>query len=95
MNHSSGYNAAMSKWPDPPVSDFDNEHDMVPPWVKYPNLPPLGSLAWRMGAGEAYLIAFEKWWKDRSDADRLAWKSKYAIPENWLRYWLFSSSVSD
>lgn len=46
-----------------------SEH-MVPPWQKYPAIP-LGSLAWRMGHGEEYWIAFVNWFAgQRPDAHR-------------------------
>lgn len=33
---------------------------MAPPWIRYPAIPQ-GSIGWRMGEGEAYLLEYKTW----------------------------------
>jgi len=37
-------------FPDPEIPSIDAGGLMIPPWIKYPNLPK-GSVGWRMGVG--------------------------------------------
>jgi hypothetical protein len=55
----------VGPWPDPEIPTFDNDGIMVPPWVKYPNIPK-GSMGWRMGQGEIYKDNFLKWYSSNS-----------------------------
>jgi hypothetical protein len=77
---------------DQPIPDLDELGFMVPPWVKYPLKPHLGSLAWRMGDGEVYLFAFDAWWRQLSADKRIAWKDKYEVPEKWRPLFTFRDS---
>ena len=76
-------------FPDPPIPDFDDEGMMVPPWVKYPNIPR-GSTGWRMGVGEQYLDEFRTWFSSRlcipsgtGDEMYYRFRQKYIEPPGW------------
>ena len=72
-------------FPDPEIPSFDGEQLMVPPWVKFPNLP-YGSLGWRMGIGEGYMDEFLTWFKGCDDEVRDKLKSKYQGPGQWSNF---------
>jgi len=72
----------IGPYADPPVPDKDDDGYLVPPWIKYPNIPR-ESLGWRMGDGEVYLIRFGGWWRNQSDDSHQAFKAKYVEPEHW------------
>lgn len=76
----------VGPWPDPPIPDFDSNGCMCPPWIKYPNLPRRSS-GWRMGMGEAYRNDFEVWWSRQPRQARLAVRSAYPEPQEWLGFW--------
>lgn len=59
---------------------------VVPPWVKYPDLPRR-SIGWRMGGGEAYLALWWAWWRELAAADRDAYRARWPEPDAW-RGWL-------
>jgi hypothetical protein len=70
-------------FPDPEVPDLDAEGRAVPPWVKYPNLRR-GSMGWRMGPGEKYVLdRFAPWWRQLAEADREQYLLAYPAPEEW------------
>ena len=75
-----------SQFPDPPISSIDEEGLMVPPWIKFPNIP-VGSIGWRMGIGESYKCEeFPKWWSGQPRSMRIRVKEKYPSPESWGSY---------
>jgi hypothetical protein len=78
-----------SPFPDPPISDFDDEGMMVPPWAKYPNLPRR-SIGWTMGVGEEYLGNFRAWCSSHlhvpsgaGDEMYRRYRHKYIEPPEW------------
>jgi hypothetical protein len=77
---------AAGPWPDPPIPDLDSDGLMVPPWIKYPNLPRT-SMGWRMGQGEAYRDDFDLWWSRQPRNIRLAARSKYPESVEWSGFW--------
>jgi hypothetical protein len=72
----------VGPFPDPQVPSTDASGFMVPPWVKYPNIPRQ-SIGWRMGVGEQYLQEFVSWWSKQVRANRLALRDAYPEPEQW------------
>jgi hypothetical protein len=76
----------VGPFPDPPIPDLDESGLMVPPWVKYPNLPRL-SMGWRMGAGESYIMDFGVWWSRQAREVRVRFKQKYVEPEAWTGFY--------
>ena len=76
----------VGPWPDPPIPDFDGNDLMVPPWIKYPNLPR-GSMGWRMGLGESYLEQFDAWYnRQHRDTHKSVW-SEYPEPSDWQGFY--------
>lgn len=55
---------------------------MVPPWVKYSNIP-YGSVGWRMGTGEGYLDSFKEWFKSRDREIQNAVMKAYNDHNDW------------
>jgi hypothetical protein len=43
----------------------------------------MGSIGWRMGAGEDYSDDFSRWWSGQTRALRLKVKAVYPEPEDW------------
>lgn len=77
---------AYGPWPDPEISTFDPNGIMVPPWVKYPNLPK-GSMGWRMGQGEWYIEDFYRWYYSNPRKRRVEIMSTYKEPEEWKGFY--------
>jgi hypothetical protein len=57
-----------------------------PPWEKYPAIP-LGSLAWRMGEGEEYMISFRDWLQARSPATQQSYARANPEPHGWQGFY--------
>ena len=72
----------FTPFPDPEIPDVDNAGIMVPPWIKYPNLP-FGSLGWRMGDGEFYYGCFATWYQSQPKQVRQSTREKYPEPNEW------------
>jgi hypothetical protein len=83
----------VSPYPDPPVPDIDDEGLMVPPWIKFPNLP-LESMGWRMGMGEDYLHrAFGGWYNKQLRATHKRLWVKYPEPPGWTGFYRWLKRV--
>lgn len=76
----------VAPFPEPEIPEFDADGLMVPPWIKFPNIP-LGSIGWRMGVGEDYWFRFRSWWFRQIRAKRVAVKTKYPEPREWLGFY--------
>lgn len=64
------------------IADRD---DMAPPWAKYPEIQQ-GSLGWRMGTGEDWLMNWHDWIVARpaDRAQRIAYLGRHPpAPRNW------------
>lgn len=58
--------------------------DLLPPWQRHPEIPRY-SIGWRMGYGEAYMIAWDKWMEGMSLEQLSEYFRKYSpIPVEWL-----------
>ncbi len=55
---------------------------MEPPWVKFPAIG-LGSLGWRMGAGDEYWFAFQDWFGEQAAETQASVRAAYPEPERW------------
>jgi hypothetical protein len=83
----SGMENVTGPIPDPPVPDIDADGLMVPPWVKFPNLPKQ-SMGWRMGLGEHYRCnTYPARWSRQSRPIRLQLRANYPEPEDWTGYY--------
>jgi hypothetical protein len=58
---------------------------MQPPWLKYPDMP-MGSLAWRMGHGEEYWVAFDAWFAGLSLAEKETFAKRHPSPPSFSAY---------
>lgn len=66
------------------LRSLDARDEMVPPWELRPDLVH-GSLGWRMGAGEALLLAWKRW-LDRQPTQRtwrVAYFRRHVAPRTW------------
>jgi hypothetical protein len=69
--------------PEPPPRD----RELPPPWAQHPEIPS-GSIGWRMGYGEAYLMEWHDWLakQPRDRAQRLAYLRRHPpAPRTWSR----------
>lgn len=55
---------------------------MLPPWLKHPEIPA-GSIGWRMGVGEDYLLDWFDWFVGQDEVTRAAVASRFAEPPGW------------
>ena len=77
---------AVDPWPNPENPTFDNDGIMLPPWIKYPNLPK-ESMGWRMGQGEDYMEQYLKWYYANPRSKRVEIMNKYKTPEDWSEFY--------
>lgn len=80
-------NNQVKPFPDPEMPDYDGEGLMVPPWIKYPNIP-LGSIGWRMGAGETYWYKFIDWYKSNRGHIKKRIQEKYKAEGEWEKFYV-------
>jgi hypothetical protein len=74
----------------PEVSCTDTDGLMVPPWVKFPNLPKQ-SMAWwvaRDQACEGYRDVFLLWWGRQVPQKRQIVRERYPEPPEWTDFYL-------
>ncbi len=69
------------------AKELDVHGDLAPPWARYPEIPN-GSIGWRMGGGEGWLMMWWQWLArlptDR--AVRLAYLRRHPpAPRSWTR----------
>ncbi|NNE87032.1 MAG: hypothetical protein HKN27_03065 [Silicimonas sp.] len=62
---------------------------LLPPWKQYPDLPA-GSMGWKMGAGEDYVMHFMRWFADLPKARQVEYVSENPPPKHW--YWIYDRS---
>ena len=68
------------------AKELTSQGDLLPPWQKYPEIQA-GSIGWRMGYGEAYMIAWDKWASLRNQEQLLEYFKNYLpIPMDWLSW---------
>ena len=72
---------------DPEIPGFDEDDLMVPPWIKYPNLPS-GSMGWRMGVGEQYSNNFIDWYKSNRGIIKKKVQDKYTAEGKWKLFYI-------
>ena len=58
-----------------------------PPWIAFPDIPGLGSIGFRMGGGEDYMVQFQKWYRDAPEANIVAFKSTWPEPEHYDKFY--------
>jgi ribA/ribD-fused uncharacterized protein len=65
---------------------FTIENPMAPPWLMYPEIPR-GSIGWRMGYGESYIIELYGWLKVLSPAENKVYEEMFPEPKSWRGYY--------
>jgi hypothetical protein len=64
------------------LGGMTNTNFMEPPWLKFPKIP-LGSIGWRMGAGEDYWYKWQDWYMTQSTEVQVAIRTSFAEPLGW------------
>jgi hypothetical protein len=60
--------------------------DLLPPWLRYPDIR-YGSIGWRMGPGEVYMMAWTEWSGSFTADQLLEYFRHYApVPPEWLSF---------
>jgi len=65
---------------------FETETLPNPPWKEFPKLE-CGSLGWRMGAGEDYIIGFQKWFSDLNEKEKSYYSFIHLEPNDWTGFY--------
>jgi hypothetical protein len=66
------------------AEELTPQGDLLPPWLKFPEIQA-GSIGWRMGYGEIYMMAWDKWSDQFSKEQLIGYFKKYLpIPLDWL-----------
>jgi hypothetical protein len=74
--------------------DFDADGLMLPPWIRFPNLPKTPVGWWR--GDQNYRADFRKWWEQQPPATRLLIQERYPEPPEWdLFYFIVQMKCSD
>jgi hypothetical protein len=68
-----------------PEPAFDAEGLMVPPWVKFPNLPKRPVGWWR--GDQAYRADFREWWDRQTPEMQLRIQQRYPEPSGWDEFY--------
>lgn len=63
-------------------SMIKRDEQMQPPWLEFSDIPR-GSIGWRMGEGEYYLMNWDRWYKKLRGDKRLEYRASYPEPLNW------------
>ena len=68
------------------AEELTPQGDLLPPWLKYPEIQA-GSIGWRMGYGETYMMAWDIW-ADQLNKDQLVeyFKKHLPLPLDWLTW---------
>ena len=58
----------------------------LPPWKAHP-LIPRGSIGWRMGSGEVYLLNWLQWYSELDPSEKKAYRKLYREPIRWWGFY--------
>lgn len=59
---------------------------MEPPWIAFPGISN-GSIGWRMGAGETFLMTWDRWYRKISKEERKRYQDNHPEPESWQGFY--------
>lgn len=59
---------------------------MPPPWIAYPEIER-GSIGWRMGYGEDYLMKWGSWFDALDEKEQKEYQELFSEPVTWKGYW--------
>lgn len=77
------------------AKELTPQGDLLPPWKKYPEIPR-NSIGWRMGYGESYMIAWDKWVEPMELEQLVEYFRKYSpIPVDWLDWTAYRCGYSE
>ena len=66
------------------AEELTPQGDLLPPWQKFPEIQA-GSIGWRMGYGEVYMMAWDKWTDLFTKEQLIEYFNRYLpIPLDWL-----------
>jgi len=65
---------------------FEKESLPDPPWKVFPKLER-GSMGWRMGAGEDYIIGFREWFSDLEEKKKSYYSFIHPEPNDWTGFY--------
>ena len=60
--------------------------ELLPPWKQHPEIPS-GSIGWRMGYGEDYLMKFDDWYKTLDDEQAGGFRAANPAPSGWRHFY--------
>ena len=55
---------------------------MIPPWKAHPNIQA-GSVGWRMGVGEEYIVEFGQWFGRKHTEAKQRYANEHPEPAGW------------
>lgn len=59
---------------------------MPPPWIAHPEIER-GSIGWRMGSGEYYLMKWGSWFDALDEKEQKEYQELFPEPVTWNGYW--------
>jgi hypothetical protein len=59
---------------------------LKPPWIECSEIER-GSVGWRMGYGESYLMKWNKWFNKLHPGKKVQYKDKYPEPYEWKGFY--------
>jgi len=74
--------------------NYQSEEELEPPWVTMPGYP-MGSMAWKMGAGEDVNWKFQKRYRALSENSQENFRRQYPEPERWQGFYSLISITND
>lgn len=79
-----------------PVTFMNPEHEIEPPWVKYPSYPP-GDTFWRQSGEPWFVYVWQPYWDSLNSQAQDDYLVKWKAPESWrlhfssdFQKWLYS-----
>ena len=64
---------------------------MEPPWIAFPTIPG-GSIGWRMGGGESYIMTWDKWYRRITKEEQAKYQTDFPEPPMWEGFYESSDS---
>jgi hypothetical protein len=59
---------------------------LPPPWMRYPRIP-MGSIGWRMGQGESYLVEWWDWLDSLSEVELQQYQGWFPPPPTFQEFY--------
>lgn len=65
---------------------FETEDFPDPPWKAFPRFER-GSMGWRMGTGEDYMLGFRKWYSELDEEKKSYYSFMHPEPNDWMGFY--------